>query len=1115
MGSLSNLYISQSYKSLAHLGTDDALVPGQMTMLQDGIGQSLNISFDGTNISSSGNIYAANITASVVNTGSLVTTSSFNSYTQSTNIRLNNLENTSASVNISITNLNASSASQQVSIDALNVFTASQSTASLVTSITELNTFSASAKVSINNLNAATSSYVTETESGSFLITASFNNGTRNLTFTKGDNTTFAVNIPDVSGSIINTGSFVTNIAATTNPLAFEFTSGNGGQTEVTLLLDTGSFATTGSNTFNGQQIIQDNSLAIYGQYPGINLQANANGSGSQYPNMQIVLDSATYSGDGFIGGYGTSDSATGASVAIGINGYSTRYNFPNPVPMIYGQGNLFSDVDDTLIGFPAGRVDIFRKTNISDSLTVTGSFTASLQEGYVWVGNSSGITSLVATSSFGSTINTGSFATTGSNSFNGNQTITGSLNVKTITTLETGITPSSPNAAAGGTQLNFLYGEYNNGAKPSIENIQPGWVISGAGITDGTVTNAYFDFDGYRVDITSGNVVSGSSYTGAGPYTPQLIITGGAYSDSGFTSANSFVIATQTGGGVQYGGIGIVPTNATTPTDCFNSFYIAGTTAESRIQVALSSYTSQHPGEPVPTIYAGGYYNGSDTTITFYSSSIEMWMPTIAKAGFSVTGSTNIENLTASLTNGYVWVGDSNNRTTLVPTSSFGGGGISGNYATTGSNFFNGNQVITGSLFVSGALNTTQDITIWDSTLNPRIKIGRGGGNQNSNLRFGIDALENNTTGNTNLAIGNSALQYLSASSAFGNVAIGNEALLYNQADQNVAIGMEALRNNRTGGNNFALGSFSLNSNTTGGENVAIGTGALNKNIAGSRNVALGGGALFGNVNGNFNIGIGYNTGELLSGSKNVLIGYRAASNFSGSTNVIIGGYQGVGETINNNIILADGDGNIKAHYNSNAEWELTNTRISGSFYIDSSSAFPQSTGSAIVTWNGTTGQLSHATPKSILPALFDVGYFYSTTTQSGSANQSGSFQFDATAPINEITLTSGSHINIPTSAWYNFQFSVQIVNGASSADVAVWLKKNGNNVADTATYITVPSNQKSVLALNIWDSASAGDYYELAYQSNQPNTTYATIGATGNIPASPSVILSVNQVR
>ena len=41
---------------------------------------------------------------------------------------------------------------------------------------------------------------------GSLLVTASFDNGTRDLTFTKGDASTFAVNIPDVSGSNLPPG---------------------------------------------------------------------------------------------------------------------------------------------------------------------------------------------------------------------------------------------------------------------------------------------------------------------------------------------------------------------------------------------------------------------------------------------------------------------------------------------------------------------------------------------------------------------------------------------------------------------------------------------------------------------------------------------------------------------------------------------------------------------------------------------------------------------------------------------------------------------------------------------------------------------------------------------
>ncbi len=143
-------------------------------------------------------------------------------------------------------------------------------------------------------------------------------------------------------------------------------------------------------------------------------------------------------------------------------------------------------------------------------------------------------------------------------------------------------------------------------------------------------------------------------------------------------------------------------------------------------------------------------------------------------------------------------------------------------------------------------------------------------------------------------------------------------------------------------------------------------------------------------------------------------------------------------------------------------------------------------------------------------------VGAFYSTGSVTTTANTSGSFVFDTSLNVNSVVLNgSGSHIIVDRSGTYNFQYSVQIDNGATSADVAVWLKKNGANVADTATILTVASNHKDVLSLNLWDTATAGDYYEIAYQSTTSNTSFSTIAASGNIPRSPSIILTVNQVR
>ena len=190
-------------------------------------------------------------------------------------------------------------------------------------------------------------------------------------------------------------------------------------------------------------------------------------------------------------------------------------------------------------------------------------------------------------------------------------------------------------------------------------------------------------------------------------------------------------------------------------------------------------------------------------------------------------------------------------------------------------------------------------------------------------------------------------------------------------------------------------------------------------------------------------------------------------------------------------------------------------NQTISSSLFINSGSLFPQKTGSALVSYDLTTGQLYHTPYQSTLASLFAIGAFYSTGSITATANTSGSFQFDTSLGVNAIAITSGSHINIDKTATYNFQFSIQISQGSQAADVAVWLKKNGINVSDTATYVTVPSNQKYLMALNLWDSGNAGDYYELAYQSTNNNTTFATIPASGNIPRSPGIILTINQVR
>ena len=112
---------------------------------------------------------------------------------------------------------------------------------------TQLNQYTASNDQKWNTLGAQTGSFATAAITASSLITASFDNGTRNLTFTKGDASTFAVNISDVSGSTINTA----------------------------------SFATTGSNTFVGNQNIIGSVTASTLRVDGLNYPIADNGAKS------------------------------------------------------------------------------------------------------------------------------------------------------------------------------------------------------------------------------------------------------------------------------------------------------------------------------------------------------------------------------------------------------------------------------------------------------------------------------------------------------------------------------------------------------------------------------------------------------------------------------------------------------------------------------------------------------------------------------------------------------------------------------------------------------------------------------------------------------------------
>jgi hypothetical protein len=144
-----------------------------------------------------------------------------------------------------------------------------------------------------------------------------------------------------------------------------------------------------------------------------------------------------------------------------------------------------------------------------------------------------------------------------------------------------------------------------------------------------------------------------------------------------------------------------------------------------------------------------------------------------------------------------------------------------------------------------------------------------------------------------------------------------------------------------------------------------------------------------------------------------------------------------------------------------------------------------------------------------------FNGAQYSSLQIQSGSANVSQSVTYDTTGVEFGVSLVSGSRITVANSGTYNIQFSAQLEADGGADTVFMWFKKNGTNIAGSASEVELDNNKENLMTVNILDNANANDYYEVAWQNASNNGRLLYQAASGNIPATPSVITTVTQVR
>ena len=322
------------------------------------------------------------------------------------------------------------------------------------------------------------------------------------------------------------------------------------------------------------------------------------------------------------------------------------------------------------------------------------------------------------------------------------------------------------------------------------------------------------------------------------------------------------------------------------------NAFHVATVlkvSSSGSIFVNISNVDSSFEGLALNKIWVGnssGVATQVDAVLTSLTDVSSSMSPSNGEILRYQSGEWNSSSLTlsdtglAQLTEGHVYVGDSNNLTSTTDT-----------------------------LYVDAAnsrvgIGTTTPADTLDVVGRLRVEYTAG----QHNIFIGRQAGNDVTSGSSAVFIGRRAGQKLTAVSS--QTYIGYDAGRYSSGADNVGVGRMALNGASlaasTGTRNTAVGRSSISRITGGNDNTAVGYLSLETLTSGSNNVAVGSGAGSDQTIGSESTYVGASSGRYLTGGSNVAIGYEAAKGilgFTASSEVVAIGHQAMANIIGSQV--------------------------------------------------------------------------------------------------------------------------------------------------------------------------------------------------------------------
>lgn len=280
--------------------------------------------------------------------------------------------------------------------------------------------------------------------------------------------------------------------------------------------------------------------------------------------------------------------------------------------------------------------------------------------------------------------------------------------------------------------------------------------------------------------------------------------------------------------------------------------------------------------------------------------------------------------------------------------------------------------------------------------------------------------------------------------------------------------------------------------------------------------------------------------TGSLAVSGSTLFVGTHtlSGSNTITGTTIMSGSIEVSGSSnFHNSIFIVTGSTHVLGDFNvrgtstfSDTTFTITGSQLfTGSSFINGNqtiSGYQSVSGSSSITGSlNVIGDINVVSGSSFYHwgnKLFNYGVFSDTTSQSGSANTAYPIRYNTNDVVGYgIYISSQSRINIENTGLYNLQFSAQLdrIAGSGHADVSIWLRVTGSDIANSCTDVALNGNATAAAVVASWNFVfpmSASQYCELIWSTTDADIHLSSVGTRTNPvrPAVPSVILTMTQV-